>query len=109
MDLPGSGITRATSTSIVVPSPRQSGQAPIGLLNENICGLNSSKERPQYTQAFFSEKRRSPAQVASPFSPPPDSAAGAGALVSGPDTSVGEVYGARTSVPSPKRRAVSTE
>ena len=39
---PGSGTTSSGSTSIRVPSPWQSGQAPKGLLNENDRGSSSS-------------------------------------------------------------------
>ncbi|EFR89712.1 hypothetical protein NT07LI_3404, partial [Listeria innocua FSL S4-378] len=36
-----------TSTSNFVPRPSQVGQAPNGLLNENILGSNSPTEKPQ--------------------------------------------------------------
>ena len=43
-DTVGSGITRSSSTSIVLPRPKQDGQAPKGLLKENIRGSISGKE-----------------------------------------------------------------
>ncbi len=41
MDLPGSGMTRSRSKSIVLPKPWQRGQAPKGLLKENRRGSGS--------------------------------------------------------------------
>ena len=39
-----SGITRSSSTSMVEPIPKQAGQAPNGLLKENIRGSIFGKE-----------------------------------------------------------------
>src|SRR6185436_21027292 len=55
-DFRGSGTTRSGSSSSRVPSPPHVGQAPYGLLNENIRGETSGKEIPQRTQARRSEK-----------------------------------------------------
>ncbi len=49
-------ITRSGSISILKPRPAQAGQAPYGLLNENIRGVISSKLTPQSGQAKLSEK-----------------------------------------------------
>ena len=43
-DTVGSGITLSSSTSIVLPNPKQDGQAPKGLLKENIRGSISGNE-----------------------------------------------------------------
>src|SRR5260370_11811151 len=76
--LAGSGTTSPGSTSILVPSPVQSGQAPHGELNENDRGSSSSNDRSSYRQARCSENIRS---RSGPFSgrsmkpsttPPPD-------------------------------------
>src|SRR5919106_5218933 len=50
-----SGTTSSGSTSSLVPSPSQVVQAPYGELNEKLRGANSSKYRPSYVQASFSE------------------------------------------------------
>ena len=55
----GSGTTSSGSTSILVPSPVQSGQAPHGELNENERGSSSSNDRSSYRQARCSENIRS--------------------------------------------------
>ncbi len=51
MDFFGSGTTRDTSTFNWLPRPVQVGQAPKGLLKENIRGVSSSMETPQSSQA----------------------------------------------------------
>src|SRR5215467_13914064 len=58
-DRDGSGTMSSGSTSILVPSPVQSGQAPQGELNENDLGSSSSNERSSYRQARCSEYFRS--------------------------------------------------
>ena len=50
-DTSPSGITRSSSTSMVLPMPKQAGQAPNGLLNENIRGSIAGKEIWQSGQA----------------------------------------------------------
>ena len=55
----GSETTSSGSTSIRVPRPVQSGQAPHGELNENDRGSSSSKDRSSYRQARCSENIRS--------------------------------------------------
>ena len=45
-----SGIIRSISNSILYPSPRQSGQAPKGLLKEKLLGSISSTLIPQSGQ-----------------------------------------------------------
>src|ERR1700746_1465330 len=47
------------STSILVPSPVQSGHAPHGELNENDRGSSSSNDKSSYKQARCSEYIRS--------------------------------------------------
>ena len=54
-----SGTMSSGSTSILVPSPEQSGQAPKGELNENDRGSNSSKLNPSRGQAKCSLTVRS--------------------------------------------------
>src|SRR3989344_2060473 len=49
------GITSSGSTSILVPSPEHSSQAPYGLLNEKVRGLSSLILNPHLGQANFSE------------------------------------------------------
>ena len=46
-----SGIIKSSSIFIKKPIPVHSSQAPIGLLKENIPGVNSSKLIPQSGQA----------------------------------------------------------
>ena len=46
-----SGIIKSSSIFIKYPIPVQVGQAPIGLLNENILGVSSGKLKPQSGQA----------------------------------------------------------
>ena len=46
-----SGTTSVGSTFIWLPRPIQVGQAPKGLLKENIRGVSSSREMPQSSQA----------------------------------------------------------
>src|SRR6516164_9284685 len=58
-DLDWSGTISSGSTSSLVPSPVQSGQAPQGELNENERGSSSSKDRSSYRQARCSEYIRS--------------------------------------------------
>src|SRR5215472_5219299 len=55
----GSETTSSGSTSILVPSPVQSVQAPHGELNEKDRGSSSSNERSSYRQARCSENIRS--------------------------------------------------
>ena len=56
----GSGTTSSGSTSLRVPSPVQTGQAPNGELNENERGSSSSMASGwSFGQANRSEKRRS--------------------------------------------------
>ena len=43
-DTVGSGMTRSSSTSMVLPNPKQDGQAPKGLLKENMRGSISGNE-----------------------------------------------------------------
>src|SRR6202034_2689026 len=57
--LAGSDTTSSGSTSSLVPSPVQSGQAPQGELNENDRGSSSSKDKSSYRQARCSEYIRS--------------------------------------------------
>src|ERR1700749_3407105 len=47
-DLASSGTISSGSTSSLVPSPVQSGQAPHGELNENERDSSSSKDRSSY-------------------------------------------------------------
>ena len=54
-----SETTSSGSTSILVPRPVQSGQAPQGELNENDRGSSSSNDRSSYRQARCSEYIRS--------------------------------------------------
>ena len=54
-----SGTIRSGSTSLRVPMPVHSGQAPNGELNEKLRGSIASKLRSQYGQARCSEKVRS--------------------------------------------------
>src|SRR5579884_2560389 len=54
-----SGTTSSGSTSILVPRPVQSGQAPHGELNENERGPSSSNDRSSYRQDSCSEYFRS--------------------------------------------------
>src|SRR6201994_67117 len=58
-DLVSSGTISSGSTSSLVPSPVQSGQAPQGELNENERGSSSSNDRSSYRQARCSEYIRS--------------------------------------------------
>ena len=51
MDRAGLGITSWGSAFIWLPRPVQVGQAPKGLLKENIRGESSSMEMPQSSQA----------------------------------------------------------
>ena len=51
MDFPPSWIMRAGSAFNWFPRPVQVGQAPKGLLKENIRGVSSSMEIPQSSQA----------------------------------------------------------
>ncbi len=51
MDLLLSGITRSSSAMSRKPRPVQLGQAPLGLLKENILGSNSVRLTPQSSQA----------------------------------------------------------
>ena len=51
MDKLGFLTISAGSARSCVPSPEQVGQAPKGLLNENILGASSSMEMPQSSQA----------------------------------------------------------
>ena len=52
----GSGTTSSGSTSSIVPSPEQTGQAPHGPLNENCRGSSSSIAMSWLLgQASFSE------------------------------------------------------
>ena len=53
----GFGTSRSGSISSREPMPPHSGQAPYGLLNENIRGETSGKEMPHSAQASCSEKR----------------------------------------------------
>ena len=53
------GINKSSSTSFFIPKPRQSGQAPNGLLNENKRGSNLGTEKPQIGQARCSLKSSS--------------------------------------------------
>ena len=53
---PGLGTSRSGSISQRVPMPPHSGQAPYGLLNENMRGETSGKEMPHSAQANRSEK-----------------------------------------------------
>src|ERR1700736_2402334 len=55
----GSGTTASGSTSMRMPSPVHTVQAPCGLLNEKLRGAGSSIEMPQYTQAKSLENRSS--------------------------------------------------
>src|SRR5215469_17495822 len=55
----GSDTTSSGSTSILVPSPVQSVQAPHGELNENDRGSSSSKDKSSYMHARCSENIRS--------------------------------------------------
>src|SRR2546427_383227 len=48
-----SGMTSSGSTSSLLPSPVQAGQAPCGLLKEKFRGASSSIEKPSYGQAKF--------------------------------------------------------
>ena len=50
-DLFPSGTTRFSLTFISVPSPEHSGQAPKGLLKENMRGVSSSMFTPHSGQA----------------------------------------------------------
>ena len=47
------GTTRAGSKKDFVPNPPQVGQAPWGLLKENIRGVISAKLNPQWMQENF--------------------------------------------------------
>ena len=58
-DFDSSGTMSSGSTSSLVPSPVQSGQAPHGELNENERGSSSSKDRSSYRHARCSEYIRS--------------------------------------------------
>ena len=51
MDLSLSGITRSASATSRKPKPVQLGQAPLGLLKENILGSSSVRLMPQSSQA----------------------------------------------------------
>ena len=51
MERPGLGMMRAGSTLSWLPRPVQVGQAPKGLLKENMRGASSSMEMPQSSQA----------------------------------------------------------
>ena len=51
MDRLSSGMISAGSVFSCIPRPVQVGQAPKGLLKENIRGVNSSIEMPQSSQA----------------------------------------------------------
>src|SRR3712207_5421305 len=55
----GSGMTSSGSTSLRVPMPVHSGQAPKGELKENDRGSRASNDRPSSTHARCSEKVRS--------------------------------------------------
>ena len=50
-----SGTTSSGSTSNLVPSPVQTGQAPYGELKEKSLGTSSVKLIPQSLHAIFSE------------------------------------------------------
>src|SRR6266487_4415548 len=52
----GFGTSRSGSISSREPIPPHSGQAPYGLLKENMRGDTSGKEIPQSAHASFSEK-----------------------------------------------------
>ena len=54
-----SGTTSSSSNSMWLPRPVQTGQAPYGLLNENMRGVISGRLMPQSTQAKFSLNIRS--------------------------------------------------
>ncbi len=82
-----SGMTSAGSISSFVPSPVQAGHAPCGELNEKLRGSSSSTVKPSYGQLYFSLYRRSSNEGGSP-------SRGAGAM---------------STIPSPRRRAVSIE
>ena len=58
-DFDSSETISSGSTSSLVPSPVQSGQAPQGELNENERGSSSSKDRSSYRHARCSEYIRS--------------------------------------------------
>src|SRR5215469_203816 len=58
-DRSSSETTSSGSTSILVPRPVQSGQAPQGELNENDRGSSSSNDRSSCRQARCSEYIRS--------------------------------------------------
>ncbi|MNO74984.1 hypothetical protein D3C76_660070 [compost metagenome] len=67
-----SGTSKSGSTIIFAPRPSHSGQAPKGLLNENILGDNSSILKPQMGQAKLELKRSSSCPIISTKSWPPD-------------------------------------
>src|SRR5688500_20219070 len=54
----GSGMTRSGSTSLRVPMPVHSEQAPNGELNEDDRGSRASKESPSGIQARGGEEGR---------------------------------------------------
>src|SRR5450631_975038 len=56
----GSGTTASGSTSMRMPSPVQTVQAPCGLLKEKLRGAGSSMDMPQYTHAKSFENNISP-------------------------------------------------
>ena len=58
-DLSSSGTISSGSTSMRVPMPEQSGQAPKGELKEKERGSSSSKDRSSYGQYRCSENMRS--------------------------------------------------
>src|SRR5215831_15631544 len=55
-DRAGFGTSRSGSISSREPIPPHSGQAPYGLLNENMRGDTSGNEMPHSAHASFSEK-----------------------------------------------------
>ncbi|MNO80328.1 hypothetical protein D3C76_715340 [compost metagenome] len=73
MDFSASGISRSGSTTIFIPSPSHSVQAPNGLLKENIRGANSSILKPQIGQAKLELKSSSSCPIISTRILPPES------------------------------------
>src|SRR5450631_2413105 len=66
----GSGTTASGSTSMRMPSPVQTVQAPCGLLNEKLRGAGSSMDMPQYTHAKSFENSISPSSDRGAMRPP---------------------------------------
>ncbi len=66
------GINKSSSTSFFIPKPRQSGQAPSGLLNENNLGSSLGTLKPHSGQAKCSENKASlpSLKLATTTSPP---------------------------------------